>query len=479
MTHDLYDEDTATTTEQPDSLPAQPRDGMRERLLTIPTPSLVVLIGPSGSGKSTFAARHFAPTETLSSDAYRAIVGDDANDQTVTAAAFAALRAVAAIRLRLGRLTVVDATSVKPRDRAALVHVAREHDVPVVAIVLNLDERTCLQRNAVRMDRQFGAHVVRTHIQLLRRGLQGLEREGFRPVSILNTPAEVDAVRVARIPLPTDRRDDAGPFDIIGDLHGCAGELAELLALLGYQPDPAAGYRHPGGRRAIFLGDLVDRGPRVVETVTLVRRMVAGGAALCLPGNHDDKLLRYLRGRPVHIAHGLAESIAQINALPPDARASWVRDYRDFVDALPSHYLLAGGDLVVAHAGMKEAYQGRDSPRVRAFALYGQTTGESDELGLPIRGDWAADYRGRAAVVYGHTAVYAPAWRNNTIDIDTGCVYGGRLTALRWPERELVGVPAHATYAEPKRPLAPPSVDDEAGNEDPADTLLRIEDALG
>jgi len=480
MTHDMadetHDEESATTAEQPDSPPAPAREGMRERLLSIPSPSLVALIGPSGSGKSTFAARHFAPTETLSSDAYRAIVGDDANDQSVTAPAFAALHAVAAIRLRLGRLTVVDATSVKPRDRAALVRLAREHDVPAVAVVLNLDERTCLQRNAARADRQFGAHVVRTHIQQLRRDLRGLEREGFRPVTILNTPAEVDAVRVARVPLPTDRHDDAGPFDIIGDLHGCADELAELLALLGYQPDAAAGYHHPGGRRAIFLGDLVDRGPKVVETVTLVRRMVASGAALCLPGNHDDKLYRHLKGRPVQIAHGLAESIAQIDTLPPDARAAWTRDYRDFVDALPSHYLLAGGDLVVAHAGMKEAYQGRASRRVRDFALYGETTGESDELGLPIRGDWAGDYRGRAAVVYGHTAVYAPAWRNNTIDIDTGCVYGGRLTALRWPERELVSIPAHVTYAEPKRPLAPP---DDGTHEDSTDTLLRIEDALG
>ena len=247
MTHDMadetHDEESATTAEQPDSPPAPAREGMRERLLSIPSPSLVALIGPSGSGKSTFAARHFAPTETLSSDAYRAIVGDDANDQSVTAPAFAALHAVAAIRLRLGRLTVVDATSVKPRDRAALVRLAREHDVPAVAVVLNLDERTCLQRNAARADRQFGAHVVRTHIQQLRRDLRGLEREGFRPVTILNTPAEVDAVRVARVPLPTDRHDDAGPFDIIGDLHGCADELAELLALLGYQPDAAAGYR--------------------------------------------------------------------------------------------------------------------------------------------------------------------------------------------------------------------------------------------
>ncbi len=127
---------------------------------------------------------------------------------------------------------------------------------------------------------------------------------------------------------------------------------------------------------------------------------------------------------------------------------------------------------------MKAEYQGRASGRVRAFALFGETTGETDEFGLPVRANWAADYRGRAVVVYGHTPVPAPGWLNNTINVDTGCVFGGQLTALRWPERELVSVPAHRVYMEPTRPLgnqAPAAPTGEFG----ADTLLRIEDVLG
>ncbi|HEY1387281.1 MAG TPA: polynucleotide kinase-phosphatase, partial [Ktedonobacterales bacterium] len=279
----------------------------------------------------------------------------------------------------------------------------------------------------------------------------------------------------------TDRRSDVGPFDIIGDLHGCYDELLELLAQLGYRADAEAGMRHPDRRRVIFVGDLVDRGPKVVETVNLARKMVAAGQALCVPGNHDAKLSRYLKGKnkKMQISHGLAESLAQIEALPEAERASWRRDYPAFADELVSHYVLAGGDLVVAHAGMKEAFQGRASGRVRDFALYGETTGETDEFGLPIRYNWAADYRGRAAVVYGHTPVPEADWLNNTINIDTGCVFGGKLTALRWPERELVSVAAHQTYAQPARPLA--AAGDEATDAigQATDTLLRIEDVMG
>ncbi|HKW20169.1 MAG TPA: polynucleotide kinase-phosphatase [Ktedonobacterales bacterium] len=451
------------------------------RALTIPDLCLVALIGPTGSGKSTFAARHFNPTEVLSSDTFRGIVGDDPNDQSVTAAAFDALHYVAGLRLGLGRLVVVDATSVKPQDRAALVRTAREHDVLPVAFVLNIDERICVERNKTRPDRQLGQRVVHNHVQQLRRSMRGLQREGFRYVYYLNSPEEVDAVTITRTPLWTDRRSDLGPFDIIGDVHGCYDELLELLAQLGYSIDGEAGMRHPDGRRVIFVGDLVDRGPKVVETVTLARRMVAAGQALCVPGNHDVKLARYLKGKSkkMQINHGLAETIAQIEALSEAERASWRRDYLAFADDLVSHYVLAGGDLAVAHAGMKEAFQGRASGRVRDFALYGETTGETDEFGLPIRYNWAADYRGRAAVVYGHTPVPEADWLNNTINIDTGCVFGGKLTALRWPERELVSVAAHQTYAQPARPLAT----SDAGTADTigqaTDTLLRIEDVMG
>ncbi|HEY7356453.1 MAG TPA: polynucleotide kinase-phosphatase [Ktedonobacterales bacterium] len=446
--------------------------------LEIPEVCLVVLIGASGSGKSTFAARHFKPTEILSSDHYRGVVGDNPNDQTLSKPAFEALHTIAGIRLRLGKLTVIDATNVKPQDRAELLKIAREHDVLAEAIVLNVPERVCQERNAARPDRQFGPHVVRNHIKALHMGLRGMEREGFRSVTVLSSVEAIDAASIVRVPLWSDRRSEIGPFDIIGDIHGCLDEMLELLAQLGYQPDESSGLHHPDGRRVIFLGDLVDRGPKIVETVRLVQSMVAAGQAFCVPGNHDMKLLRYLKGHKVQMTHGLPETVAQLDALPAEERATWVAEYQAFMDSLVAHLALDGGQLVVAHAGMKEAYQGRASGRVRAFALFGETTGETDEFGLPVRANWAADYRGRAAVIYGHTPVPAPGWLNNTINIDTGCVFGGQLTALRWPERALVSVPARQVYMQPVRPLVVEQPAASAG-ESSTDILLRIEDVLG
>lgn len=403
-------------------------------------PWLVVLMGASGSGKSTFAARHFLPTETVSSDFCRALVADDANDQSASQDAFAVLHEITSRRLARGRLTVIDATNVQKEARAPLVRIAREHDLFATAIVLDVPEATCQARNATRPDRDFGEHVIRRQSRELRRSLRFLQREGFRHVHVVEDGAEVE---ITRAPLWTNRSAEAGPFDVIGDVHGCHDELRALLRELGYGDDG-----HPDGRRLVFVGDYVDRGPDTPGVLRTVMDLQAKGHAICLPGNHDFKLARKLGGRDVRITHGLAESLEQLEADPvPEALA--------FLKNLTSHAVLDGGKLVVAHAGMPERYQGRSSRRVREFALYGETTGETDEFGLPVRLDWAADYRGAATVVYGHTPVPEPEWVNNTINIDTGCVFGGRLTALRWPERELVSVPAAREHYAPAKPLVP------------------------
>jgi protein phosphatase len=418
--------------------------------IRIPELSLVVLVGVTGSGKSTFAARHFRPTEVLSSDAFRGLVGDDENDQSVTAEAFEALHMVAAKRLSLGRLAVVDATSVEPDARRPLVDLAREHHVLPVAIVLDVPEKLCAQRTAARTDRDIGAGVIKRQRSSLSRSLGRLEREGFRRVSVLRGVAEVEAAQIVREPAWSDRSGDHGPFDIIGDVHGCHEELVDLLGRLGYVGGEEGGWRHPAGRTAVFLGDLVDRGPDTPGVLRTVMAMVAAGTALCVPGNHENKLLRALRGRDVRVSHGLAESLAQLRAEPEELRTRVIA----FLDTLISHYVLDGGGLVVAHAGLPAQMHGRASAAVRAFALYGETTGETDEFGLPVRYPWARDYRGGAMVVYGHTPVPEPAWLNNTVCIDTGCVFGGLLTALRYPERELASVAARRQYYEPVRPLS-------------------------
>ena len=430
-------------------------------VLRVPRLCLVVLVGVTGSGKSSFAARHFRATEVLSSDTFRGLVGDDENDQSVTAAAFEALHAVAAQRLRLGRLTVIDATNVQPDARRPLLALAREYHVLPVAIVLDVPEQVCIERNQARPDRAFGAGVVRRQHSALAKSLGRLEREGFRRVFRLRGVADVDAAQIAREPSWSDKSDLHGPFDIVGDVHGCHLELAGLLDTLGYQPGENGVRRHPAGRTAVFLGDLVDRGPDTPGVLRTVMAMVAGGAALCVPGNHEVKLLRALRGRDVKVSHGLAESLAQLTAGPP----GFADQVTGFLDGLVSHYVLDGGRLVVAHAGLREEMHGRASAAVRAFALYGETTGETDEFGLPVRYPWAQDYRGEAVVAYGHTPVPEAVWVNNTICLDTGCVFGGRLTALRYPERELVCVPAARVYYQPARPLAaepPPAARDAA-----------------
>jgi protein phosphatase len=446
------------------------------RSIRIPNLSLVVLVGASGCGKSTFARRHFRPTEVLSSDFFRGMVADDETEQSATTDAFEVLHFVARKRLRAGRLTVIDATNTQAAARKPLIAIARETHVIPVAIVLDVPERVCQARNRARTDRQVPPHAISSQTQQLRKSIRDLRREGFRHVFVLNE-AQAEAVEsIIREPLWNDRRHEHGPFDVIGDVHGCADELDALLDALGYAAGEDGVRRHPEGRKAVFVGDLVDRGPRIVPVLRTVMAMVEAGSALAVPGNHDIKLVKALRGKSVQITHGLDRSLAELEAETPELRAR----VAEFLDKLVSHYVLDGGALVVAHAGLKEELQGRGSSAVREFALYGETTGETDEFGLPVRYNWAAEYRGQATVVYGHTPIPEPEWLNRTINIDTGCVFGGRLTALRWPERELVSIAARATYAEPARPFLPEDAEAPALTaQQRHDELLDLADVTG
>jgi protein phosphatase len=457
-----------------------------ERQLALPELCLVALVGVSGSGKSTFAATRFRPFEVISSDFCRGLVSGDENDQAASADAFDVLYYIAGKRLAAGHLTVVDATNVQADARKKLVELARAHDVLPVAIVLDVPEKVCVDRNAQRADRDFGAHVVRRQHDQLRRSLRGLAREGFRKVHVLRGVDEVQAATIVRERLLNDYRQETGPFDVIGDVHGCRSELETLLGRLGYtvardEAGRAVDAVHPEGRRVVFVGDLVDRGPDSPGVLRLAMGMVAAGHAFAVPGNHENKLVRALSGRNVQVTHGLAETLAQLADEPEEFR----KEVEVFCRDLVSHLVLDGGRLVVAHAGLKESYHGRASGRVRSFALYGETTGETDEFGLPVRYPWANDYRGRAMVLYGHTPTPEPEWINNTMCLDTGCVFGGRLTALRYPEKELVAVPAEQIWYEPVKPFPPAAstaetvstIEGAAARREP--DLLDITDVLG
>ncbi|HEX8727314.1 MAG TPA: metallophosphoesterase [Ktedonobacterales bacterium] len=390
-------------------------EGEREPLeLAIPALALVVVVCRERAIAQRFAACHFTLEETVEVEA-----------ESQAPAEFEAARLAISRRLSAGLLTAALITSDSSELSAALARVAHHHDVSPVVIGLGR-----------------GLSLARFPIS----------PRSYAAAWALPTPAQWDTARVVRQPLACDLRAERGPFDIIGDVHGCADELGDLLRLLGYVEGGDGVWRHPAGRRAIFVGDLVDRGPGVIAVARLVMQMTSAGQAFCAPGNHDIKLMRALEGRHVYVAHGLQESLDQIAALPAgaaagDERDQFKRDFVAFIRQIPPYLWLDGGALVVAHAGLPERFHGRISERVRTLAFYGETTGWEDEHGHPERVDWAADYHGAAAVVYGHTPHRDASWRNNTINVDTGCVHGGRLTAVRWPEREVVSVAAHREYA--------------------------------
>lgn len=423
------------------------------KIIKLPELSLVILVGASGSGKSSFARKHFKDTEVISSDYCRSLVSDDENDQSCSSLAFEVLRQIASARLKLGKLTVIDATNVKPEDRKQWVKLARDHYVLPIAIVLDLPWQACHERNQQRPNRQFGKHVVMNHVSALHRNLKSLRKsEGFTHVHVLNSHEEIEPVSIERQVLWNNKKTERGPFDIIGDVHGCFDELLALLGQLGYTViDTENQYQisHPEGRRPIFVGDLVDRGPKTPQVIRFVKDTTGKGQAYCVLGNHDDKLKRALQGAKVTIAHGLRESLEQM----AQESETFRNEASQFLGSLISHYVFDGGGLAVAHAGIKEEFIGRGAPSIKQFCMYGETTGEIDEFGLPVRYPWAEDYRGNTLVIYGHTPVPEAEWVNNTINIDTGCVFGGKLTALRYPEKELVSVPALRVYADPIKPL--------------------------
>jgi protein phosphatase len=420
--------------------------------IKLPEISLVLLVGPSSSGKSTFAKKYFLPTEILSSDYCRALVSDDENDLSATNAAFEVLQLIAVQRLKLGKLTVIDALNLRKEDRAKWIQLAKDNYALTATIVLETPIRKLFDRHEVRTDRHFSNHVLERQYEDFKRSKRTIEKEGFSYTYFLNPEEEIT---IFRQKLWNNRKEERGGFDIIGDIHGCFDELMELLSKLDYHIEKRADghfeVQHPENRRVIFLGDLTDRGNKSPDVLRLVMDMVKAQKAFCVCGNHDEKLNKFLSGRNVRISHGLEKTIQQLESTSKEFR----NEVKEFLNGLIAHYVLDDGKLVVAHGGLPEEMHGRAAAAVRAFCLFGETTGEIDEFGLPVRYNWAKDYKGKAMVVYGHTPIPEVEWLNNTLNIDTGCVFGGKLSALRYPEKEIVQVAAKQIYSEPIRPLQP------------------------
>ncbi|WP_196893082.1 polynucleotide kinase-phosphatase [Aureivirga marina] len=450
--------------------------------INIPKNALVLLIGASGAGKSTFANKHFEKYEIVSSDVCRGMVSNAENTMDANTETFELLEFIVSKRLKRGLLTVIDATNVHSDSRKNLLKIAKKYHVLSVAIVLDLPEEVSIQRNETREDRNFGNHVIRNHKRNLRHSLKFLKKEGFKKIYKFKTEDEINEIEgIFRDKLYNDKKEFKGPFDIIGDIHGCYDETISLLEKLNYQiefnleDEENFGIKvtHPENRKVIFLGDLVDRGPNSPAVLKLAMSMVKNGTAFCVPGNHDEKLKKKLEGRNVQTKHGLKETLEQLE----NETDAFKEQVREFIYGLTSHYIFDDGNLVVSHAGLREEMHGRTSGEVRSFCLYGETTGEIDEFGLPVRLNWASEYRGKAKVAYGHTPVKNAEWFNNTIDLDTGCVFGGKLTALRYPESKLVSVSANKMYCKPARPF---DVDEsENSSQQINDEILEIDNLLG
>ena len=435
--------------------------------IEIPEFSLVVMIGASSAGKTSFAKKNFLPTEIFSSDFFRAMVCDDEQNQSATSEAFDLLFYAVEKRLKAMKTTVIDATNLKMCDREKIIALSKKHNVHTVAIVLDPPEKVLLERNKERSDRNISESILKNQRANLKSSIKHLKKEGFSYIYILNTKEEIDNIEIVRTKLWNNKKDEHGPFDIIGDIHGCCSELEALLEKLGYIINEEGVYFHPEGRKAVFLGDLCDRGDRNADVLDIVMNMVRFGSAFAVIGNHDYKLLKYLNGKNVNTSKGLDITIKEIE----DKDEKYKDELRNFIRGRISHYVFDNGRLVVSHAGIKEEYIGRGSKRVKDFCLYGDVTGENDEYGAPVRLNWAADYRGKAIVVYGHTPRNEVVFENNTYCIDTGCVFGNKLTAFRYPEKEIVSVKALREYAEPVRPILTEN-DTDDGN-------LKINDVSG
>ena len=429
-----------------------------ESTLTFPPVAVVMLVAPSGAGKSTFAAMHFAPTEIIASDACRALVCDDASSMPASADAFALLYFLLDLRLKHRRFTVVDSTALKPSARAKIVGVAAARHMPVYALVFDVPVDECVRRDAYRPDRTVGEAVVRRQYLTFEQTKRELQSDKSLAGVYTLTPDSAATARVVRGAAAVA----GNRFDILGDIHGCYAELCDLLTALGYEWGADGLPRHGDGRVPVFVGDLADRGADSPAVLRLAARLVAAGLGLFAPGNHDDKLFRYLNGAKVTQTHGLDVTAAQLAALPAEECAALTGNVLTYLATAPTHLLLDGGKLVVAHAGIRAEWIGQHHAAVKSFTLYGDVRGFEPGTGKPIRHDWASEYVGAAFVAYGHTPAPVLTWAtdavtgrqyvdvpvvNNAVNLDTGCVFGGALTALRYPEKTLWSVPARAIYA--------------------------------
>ncbi|MFC4386870.1 bis(5'-nucleosyl)-tetraphosphatase PrpE [Gracilibacillus marinus] len=239
-------------------------------------------------------------------------------------------------------------------------------------------------------------------------------------------------------------------LDIIGDVHGCYEELLLLINQLGYQFVDGI-LMHPNNRKLAFVGDLTDRGPNSLKVIELAYQLVIEQQlAYYVPGNHCNKLYRYFLGNNIKLQHGIETTVEEYKQCPIEKQKIIKQKWMTLYEQSSLYEIITELNLVIAHAGIKESYIGSYSNKVKTFVLYGDITGETLPDGRPVRRDWASSYHGERWIVYGHTPVLEPRFVNHTVNIDTGCVFGNKLTAISFPEQRITSVPSKQPFIKEK-----------------------------
>lgn len=465
---------------------------MMMRTIHLPHTGIVLFVGPSNSGKTTVLNRLIAekvilPSEVVSSDQFRVLVSDVEyitwNDRPrdeadalydeynqISKEAFQAMDFLIEKRCRLNKLTLIDATHLRVEDRERYLEIAKKHHVPASATVLNVPEKELLERDS---EREFprGKKRIKQQFQQFQKTLRSIKKEGFQRCYILNEE-EIQALEVHRLKNPLVI-DVGNGIDLIGDIHGCYDEFIELLGKLGYLENQEGYYVHPDGRKILSLGDVMSRGPRSIDTLQFFHKHVEAGLAYMIDSNHGWKIARWLDGRQVTLAHGDEKVEAEFEIFEKQAGKDAVdllkKQVKEMLLEAKSHYIIQKNGVNVAvavHAGIKDYYIGKQSPRISDFCRYGDTDG-LDENGKPLRKDWTLNHKSSELILWGHDPKPQPLQINHTLNIDQGVVFGGRLTAIRYPEMDLVSVKAKQDYANvPDNPLreweskrlAPPNI---------------------
>ncbi|PGY05668.1 polynucleotide kinase-phosphatase [Bacillus sp. AFS031507] len=460
--------------------------------INLPHAGIVLLVGPSNSGKTTLInqliqEQQIYASEVVSSDQFRVLVSDiefidwnrrpkyeaDAlfNEyQQISKEAFEAMDYIIAKRCRLNKLTFIDATHLRDYEREKYLQMAKRYHVPAIAIVLNLAETELLRRDLVR-DFPRGKNRIKQQYQHFKKTLRSIKKEGFRRFYIFGEE-ELQVLNVNRLGNPL-LIDVGNGIDFIGDIHGCFEEFREILSKLGYIENEEGYFIHPEGRKILSLGDVMSRGHRSIETLQFFQKHVAAGLAYMIDSNHGWKIARWLDGKDVKLAHGdenvKTEFDEYESKFGKDLADRLKEQIRDMLLEAKSHYIIQNNGVNVAvavHAGIKDHYIGKQSPRISDFCRYGDSDG-LDENGKPVRKDWSIAHQSSELILWGHDPRTHPLLVNNTLNIDQGVVFGGNLTAYCFPERKFVSVKAKADYAnvsdnplkvlESKR-LAPPNI---------------------